>query len=253
MKTIHFVLPIAMAVLSCTSEATESENFINHHNAQNSLDWDGVYSGIIPCADCEGIEIEITLTQDMEYEMITRYIGQSDESITEKGQFQWQGNNIELLGKTKHSQSETKFIKVEENQLRMLDTEGKIIEGNLSEQYVLKKEGNVAVENKRWQLVELGGQPINSSSDTHYLIFHSHNNKLEAKANCNTMQFEYKISNEFQLSSKAGLSTLMACQDDIEDRLKNAIQEADNISVDENRLSLNKARMTPLAVFVLAD
>lgn len=253
MKTIHFVLPIALAVLSCSSETTERENFIDYHNVQNSLDWDGVYSGVIPCADCEGIEIELTLTQDMEYKILTRYIGQPNESISEKGIFQWKGNNIELQGKTKQSESETTIIKVEENQLRILDLNGNIIEGNLSEQYVLRKEGNVAVENKRWRLVELGGLPINGSAETHYIIFHSQDNKLEAKANCNMMHFEYKIRNEFQLTTKAGLSTLMACQDDTEDQLKNVIQEADNISVNENRLSLNKARMVPLAVFVLAD
>lgn len=253
MKTIHFVLPIALAVLSCSSETTESKNFIDHHNAQNSLDWDGVYSGVIPCANCEGIEIELTLTQDMEYKILTRYIGQSDESISEKGIFQWKGNNIELQGKTKQSESEQTLIKVEENQLRMFDMNGNIIEGNLSEQYVLRKEGNVAVENKRWRLVELGGSPITGSSETHYIIFHSQDNKLEAKANCNMMHFEYKIRNEFQLTTKAGLSTLMACEDDTEDRLKNAIKEADNISVNENRLSLNKARMVTLAVFEIAD
>ena len=31
------------------------------HTTMNSLDWDGTYTGILPCADCKGIETNITL------------------------------------------------------------------------------------------------------------------------------------------------------------------------------------------------
>ena len=34
------------------------------HNSQNSLDWAGVYQGILPCADCEGFDTVITLNWD---------------------------------------------------------------------------------------------------------------------------------------------------------------------------------------------
>ena len=34
------------------------------HNAENSLDIAGVYKGVLPCADCEGIETTIVLKDD---------------------------------------------------------------------------------------------------------------------------------------------------------------------------------------------
>ena len=49
-----------------------------------------------------------------------------------------------------------------------------------------------------------------------------------------------------------GMSTMMACEDlDIENQFTKAVLAADNYSVNGNTLTLNKARMAPLAKFVL--
>ena len=44
-------------VNTATPEAkvASSAEIDSAHNAQNSLDWAGDYQGILPCADCEGI------------------------------------------------------------------------------------------------------------------------------------------------------------------------------------------------------
>ena len=107
-------------------------------NSQNSLDWEGTYKGIIPCADCEGIKTEITIKYDLTYVIKTIYLGKADGKTFEKtGRFVWDktGSNItleELNGKPSQ-------YKVGENQLIQLDLEGKIITGALAEKYVLKK------------------------------------------------------------------------------------------------------------------
>ena len=46
-------------------------------------------------------------------------------------------------------------------------------------------------------------------------------------------------------------STMMACPDNIEDEFKKILYTTDNLSTDGQTLSLNKARMAPLARFVL--
>lgn len=114
------------------------ETTINSHNSQNSLDWAGTYKGVTPCADCEGIETEIMLNLDLTYVMKTKYLGKGDGKIfQEAGNFVWvkTGGIISLEGlKGRPSQ-----YKVGENQLIQLDREGKVIEGDLAEKYVLKK------------------------------------------------------------------------------------------------------------------
>lgn len=39
-----------------TSEASSAVAVDTEHTAENSLDWNGKYTGTLPCADCEGIK-----------------------------------------------------------------------------------------------------------------------------------------------------------------------------------------------------
>jgi uncharacterized lipoprotein NlpE involved in copper resistance len=107
-------------------------------NSQNSLDWQGTYKGVTPCADCEGIETEIILNLDLTYVLKTKYLGKGDGKVfEEKGSFVWDksGGKITLKG----GQGGPSQYKVGENQLIQLDMEGKVIEGDLAEMFILKK------------------------------------------------------------------------------------------------------------------
>src|SRR5690606_24721976 len=73
--------------------------------------------------------------------------------------------------------------------------------------------GNSQVEDKRWKLVELYGKPVSESAETHYIIFHSKDKQLEAKAGCNMLLNTYQINNQYQLGITPGISTKMACPD----------------------------------------
>src|SRR5690606_26376732 len=124
---------------------------------------------------------------------------------------------------------------------------------DLALNYVLNKHGNPNIEDKRWELIELNGKPVQGKPETHYIIFRSKDGRIEAKANCNSMSWSYTIKNELQLKTEKGISTLMACPDNLEDELSGAISKADNLSTDGENLSLNKARMAPLARFKLVE
>jgi uncharacterized lipoprotein NlpE involved in copper resistance len=104
-------------------------------SAKNTVDWQGIYKGVIPCADCEGIEVLIVLN-DSTYQMDYRYIGRSDDVYQNKGTFTWSkdGNIVIFSDKTL-----SHFFKVGENQLTQLDMEGNIILGEHADKYVLNK------------------------------------------------------------------------------------------------------------------
>ena len=112
-------------------------------------------------------------------------------------------------------------------------------------------EKSTSVENKKWQLVTLFGKPVKGNADTHYMIFNSNTGLINAKAGCNLFSFSYTIKNEFQLNVKPGMSTMMACPDATEEEFKKMLSTVDNITTDGETLSLNKARMAPLATFKL--
>ena len=98
---------------------------------------EGTYIGILPCADCEGIKIELRLNKDLTYINRSRYIGKEGKINENKGSYTWnnEGNTITLSG-IKNAPSQ---YLVGENTLTQLDMAGNKITGKLAEKYILRK------------------------------------------------------------------------------------------------------------------
>ncbi|MDR2683893.1 MAG: copper resistance protein NlpE [Prevotellaceae bacterium] len=110
------------------------------HNSCNSIDWQGIYTGITPCADCEGIKTILTLSGNT-YVLEMAYLGKSKElAHRETGIFSWDecGSVITLSDSTCKISLQ---YRVGENQLTQLDCKGKVIDGDYAEMYILKKVG----------------------------------------------------------------------------------------------------------------
>lgn len=206
---------------------------------------------MLPCASCEGISTQINLNSDGTYSITRHYIGHDNHlRDTTKGNYTIKGEVVELLDIKEGA--ETPFYKIEERALRHLDLKGNPVEGELAHLYLLKKLGNEMVEGKRWQLTHLYGKEIEESTpETHFIIFRAEEGRAQARANCNYLSFGYKITDLYAIRFEGGISTMMACPDDLEDKFKEVIDRADNLSVSENSLTLNKGRMAPLAIFKL--
>lgn len=140
---------LAFTLVSCTNQSKKQadenidaapidQSVIDSHTSEMSLDWAGVYSGVMPCADCEGIETVIELKDDRTYVAHYTYLGtlEDENKFTNEGTFTFdvQGNNITL-----RSGDETSQYKVGENQIILLNTDGTINTGELADFYVLKK------------------------------------------------------------------------------------------------------------------
>lgn len=249
-KLLGILFTSALIFSACSKKTTNV--MIDGHNAQNALDWTGTYSGIEPCADCEGIKNILKLEFDGNYTLTTEYLG-TETSLrnTETGKFIWKdGNTIQL--KNNDPAGASPYYKIGESQIWHLDKDGNEVKGVLATYYILTKTGNPQVEDQKWGLTELYGEKVDGNPDNYYLIFNSNDGTISAKAGCNTLNFPYMIEEQFKLTTGEGISTMMACQDmEWEKKLSEAITKADNISVGNGTLTLNKARMAPLAVFKL--
>ena len=58
-------------------------------SSRTSVDWAGSYHGVLPCADCEGIDTTITLSRDLTFVLRSRYLGKSDRVFERRGSFTW--------------------------------------------------------------------------------------------------------------------------------------------------------------------
>lgn len=139
MKTYFLgIMTVVTLVSSCNSDNSKQiERKPSEHNAKNTLDVDGKYVGVLPCADCEGIETSIILSPENAFVLETNYLGFEDNKHRKiSGKYTWNelGNTIILEGIDVPNQ-----YFVGENQLFHLDMEGKKITGDLAEKYILKK------------------------------------------------------------------------------------------------------------------
>lgn len=152
MRKVLLISAIALSVsifISCKEShktqpiATEQEITVDsvisdEHNSANALNIQGVYKGILPCADCKGIETELAVNLDKTYVKRITYLGKDDKIYGVKGTYTWNsaGNIITLSGII---DGPNQYF-VGENLLIQLDVSGNRITGNLAEKYILKKQ-----------------------------------------------------------------------------------------------------------------
>lgn len=95
----------------------------------------GTYQGTLPCADCPGMDYQISLFDDHTFTELVAYQGRGQGiAYTEKGTWQQINDSIVRIQKKTDSSS---FLAAE-NKLLLLDRQGKRIEGALASNYVLK-------------------------------------------------------------------------------------------------------------------
>jgi uncharacterized lipoprotein NlpE involved in copper resistance len=109
-------------------------------NSMTSVDWAGAYMGVVPCADCEGIQTIITLNSDRTYVRRTKYLGRDDKVFEQKGAFTWDadGGKIQLQDAVG---GPDRYL-VGENVLIQLDKDGNRITGEMEDKYILHKAGS---------------------------------------------------------------------------------------------------------------
>lgn len=243
------------------------------HESRLALDYTGRYEGIVPCADCEGIETILTLKDTTHYMLETRYLGKGGQNFDQvEGIYHWSEKNnvIRLNGIT----DRPNMFFVGENYLIQLNMMGERVTGELASAYFLKKQlvnsaqietekVNTKVSNEipttidpelkntKWRLVEMKGKKVKySEANNPYTLEFLEGGRIAAFAGCNRMMGGYEQKPVLQIKFSKIASTLMACADmETEAVFKIILEETDNFSLSGNTLTLNKARMAPLARF----
>ena len=77
---------------------------VDGHTTRNSVDWEGYYTGTIPCASCSGINVWLNLKSagnTTRYTLVENYLGNKASSFRSSGNAVWRSNGsvIDLKGK----------------------------------------------------------------------------------------------------------------------------------------------------------
>jgi copper homeostasis protein (lipoprotein) len=248
MKTFFLSVAVILSVLaiSCgsTKKPASDKSADGAHSSRNSLDWQGAYWGILPCADCSGIRTAIILQNDGYYRMKTRYEGKSREVFETKGTFTWDKKGaVVTLGDEQYQ--------VGENQLTRLDQSGKVITGDLAGRYILLKAG-AGPEGISWRMIEAAGRPVldDSINPPAWFRLDAVNKQISGNGGCNSIGGSYELKEMNRIAFKDVISTMMACPEmQNESMLMRALQLADSYHLSNDTLILNRAKMAPLARF----
>lgn len=259
MKTSIYYLQIILLIIgiaSCVKNETDQKNknatdslHSDIHNSRNSLDWQGAYETILPCADCEGIQTVLRINENMSYSVFQKYLGKEGEAWNKYGRFSWDdsGNSIQLDDKM-----ENRRLKVGENVLLWLDNDGQVIKGALADKYKLNRIPHDGLMEKYWKLINIGTDSVKVYGNRKpYLILKADNKQFNGHSGCNTFSGAYELELPNRIRFSKITSTEMACPVlDMEHRYLEALNSADHYSVRNDTLRLGLADDPPLATFV---
>lgn len=136
------------ALTSCKNENKTAEETLTDQSitpeqekessARLALDWSGTYKGVVPCADCPGIDETIELNSDGTFKIVMHYQERKDGHYEQVGTFNWDSTGSKMtLNPVEGDKTE---IAIHENSILLLDQNGNVIEGPLADQYRLIKQ-----------------------------------------------------------------------------------------------------------------
>jgi len=107
----------------------------------------------------------------------------------------------------------------------------------------------------RWQLIEIMGQPVAEPGEGQrvpFIQFDATEDRVYAWAGCNNMSGQFEHASPGRITISRIASTMMACDDmTLENQMNDVLTRADSYIVVGNELQLHRARMAPLARFVV--
>jgi len=225
-----FILCLVAALLSACMPRREGAEAATAqpadvHTSRDSLDWAGVYEGVLPCADCPGIETRLTLERDGSYVISTRYLDRQHSPLIARGQFTWHagGNAISLDAKGGGQQ-----YAVGEGRLVLLNRDGtQQVPPSPNRVLTLMPSGVAStpagpglvrtLEAHRWSLdfaTDGQGRRIEAVSPGpgRQFVFGFYGARLHVQGGCNQLGGSYLIDAEGRMTVSRMAATMMACE-----------------------------------------
>ena len=191
------------------------------HTSQNSLDWAGVYEGILACPDCPDTHTRLTLGADGSFELVSRPLARGAAPTSSTGQFTWaaDGNSIALadaVGSLRFAVGEGRLVPLASEDARP-DWGGAALTLLAPTQPEARTGLAEVLEDHRWTLISAtgpGSQRIDSlfpSADRPFVLGFA-DARLNVEGGCNRLGGGYQLSAEGVLSAGQLAATMMACE-----------------------------------------
>ncbi len=205
---------VMMALSSCTTTNHSKESTpIKQYSAKNALAYEGVYTGTLPCGDCNGLQTKLVLNQDNTFSYQQNYLDNSSKPQTtiETGSYRLK-NNILTLPLADNNLR----LLLGESALFYLDSHSQPYKGEMAKNYVLKKQqpfnfaGHYTTAKPNESLNRYHQNlTIYQQGQNYYVTFDA--SKVKDRSNCNFVGGAYKKDGSLwiNISNEKNKSVLM--------------------------------------------
>jgi len=253
-----FCVVLVMLFTSCNSNKKKEDPMVEDiqsepigDNSMTSLDWEGTYEGLLPCADCEGIKTVVSINKDNTYVSKETYVGKDTTPFESKGTFKWDKQGQKITFSDKNGKS----YFVGENTLIHLDREGNKISGDLAEKYKLMKIKD-QLAGKKWHLVSFRGeeiQPKEAKTERPHIEF-SEDLTLIGYTGCNNLRGGYTLEDGLKIKFSKLISTKKFCPEmETENEFLKTLNVAASYAFEDHALVMYDSEHQRLAQFKVAN
>lgn len=130
---------VACTGISCEHGGEKLANNAKREDHSNLPEPLGVYQGVVPCGDCEGVETTLTLQDSSEFLLSLIYIGKVTDKVEISGSYSWEESQKQIRLQGFDPDVLPTYYELEENALVQLDLDGSKIDGTLKDRYRLIK------------------------------------------------------------------------------------------------------------------
>lgn len=88
--------PLTKQTSQSKPQPQQTQPVVDEHSAEYALDYEGTYTGILPCADCQGIKTKLILNKDKTFLYEQNYLGKSKKPFINSGNYQVKGGTLTL-------------------------------------------------------------------------------------------------------------------------------------------------------------
>lgn len=156
-KHIIFLFSFVMLLACEKKEIPAAQGYtdaglLGEHTGQNSFAWDGIYQGLLPCSDCQNIEVTLELKKENQFVLFKKYIAAAKNTNKKKeqeeGTFHWEDNGSKIV---LDSTTNKYMFLVGDQTLFFLDNQGQMPQASEAYDYIFYKINADGQEEKNQQ------------------------------------------------------------------------------------------------------
>lgn len=235
MKPYFVFLTVILLLSACTTSQPTQKTQIE------PISIAGLYTGLLPCEGCPGIEVELNLKDDFTFAETSTYQERDVRPITVYGKWNLEKNNLHL-----HYPDHSEDLCIENSKLFKLSQQNQKLNTSQPGYFVFEPKSkstttpNLSLDGK-WIMLTLNGQTYANPRDANrkpFISFSTVEFVVSGNTGCNNYHGKFVLEGNKLTIGPSLAMTKMGCLDTFENQFINSLTSVDSYQIHNQQLSL---------------